>query len=301
MSTEVDNSVMNMNDSISKACVLVEALPYIQRFKGEIIVVKLGGSVMEIQENLISTLTDIAFMRTVGMLPIVVHGGGKAISRGLKAAGIETAFVQGLRVTDAPSMRVVETVIKNEVNAEVVSMLQRAGVEATPLYGENIFFASKKTGSDSVTGEPFDWGYVGVPMAVDTGPVRELLHQRKIPVICPLGRGADGLIYNINADTVAAALAKALKARKLAYVSDVPGLLRDPSDPATLINTLRVRDAPAFIHEGVIGGGMLPKIQSCLEALEAGVQKVHLVDGRMPHSLLLEIFTNKGVGTEIVN
>jgi len=301
MSSASDISITEMNDSISKASVLVEALPYIQRFKREIIVVKLGGSVMEIRENLVSTLADIAFMRTVGMLPIVVHGGGKAISRGLKAAGIETAFVQGLRVTDAPSMRVVESVIKNEVNADVVRILQGSGVDAAPLYGEKIFFASKKTGQDSATSEPFDWGYVGVPVAVDTGPVRELLHERIIPVICPLGRGADGLIYNINADTAAAALAKALKARKLAFVSDVPGLLRDSSDPSTLIDTLRVRDAPALIHDGVIGGGMLPKIQSCLEALEAGVQKVHLVDGRMPHSLLLEIFTNKGVGTEIVN
>jgi len=301
MSTEVDSNLIDVNDSISKACVLVEALPYIQRFKREIIVVKLGGSVMESEENLVSTLTDIAFMRTVGMLPIVVHGGGKAISRGLKAAGIETAFVQGLRVTDAPSIRIVEAVIKNEVNADVVRILQRSGVEASSLYGEKIFFANKKTGCDPVTGEPIDWGYVGIPMAVDTGPVRELLHERIVPVICPLGRGADGLIYNINADTAAAALAKALKARKLAFVSDVPGLLRDASDPATLIDTLRVRDAPALIQKGIIGGGMLPKIQSCLEALEAGVQKVHLVDGRMPHSLLLEIFTNKGVGTEIVN
>lgn len=301
MSSGADNIIVDMNDSISKANALVEALPYIQRFKREIIVVKLGGSVMEIRENLVSTLADIAFMRTVGMLPIVVHGGGKAISRGLKAAGIETAFVQGLRVTDAPSMRVVETVIKNEINADVVRMLQNSGVEAAPLHGEKIFFTNKMTGQNPTTGESFDWGYVGIPMAVDTGPVRELLHERVIPVICPLGRGADGLIYNINADTAAAALAKALKARKLAFVSDVPGLLRDASDPTTLIDTLRVRDAPALIHEGVIGGGMLPKIQSCLEALEAGVQKVHLVDGRMPHSLLLEIFTNKGVGTEIVN
>lgn len=301
MSTRFDNNVIDMNSCISKASVLIEALPYIQNFKRAIIVVKLGGSVMEIRENLASTLSDVAFMRTVGMLPVVVHGGGQAISRGLKAAGIETTFVQGLRVTDASSIRVVEAVIKNEVNADVVSMLQRTGVEATSLYGENIFFANKKTGCDSETGKPVDWGYVGVPMAVDTGPVRELLHERRVPVICPLGRGADGLIYNINADTAAAALAKALKARKLAFVSDVPGLLRDASDPATLINTLRVRDAPALIQKGIIGGGMLPKIQSCLEALEAGVQKVHLVDGRMLHSLLLEIFTNKGVGTEIVN
>ena len=300
MSLDNDSSKVDMQECILKADALIEALPYIARFKNELIVVKLGGSVMESPENLKSILADIAFMRTVGMLPIVVHGGGKAISRGLKNAGIETSFVQGLRVTDAASIRIVEEVIKHEVNAEVVRILKDAGVEAQSIYGERIFFASKKTGKDPETGAPVDWGYVGVPMAVDTGPVRELLHEGIVPAICPLGRGADGLVYNINADTAAAALAKALKARKLAYVSDVPGLLRDPSDPSTLIKTLKAEDAPELMSNGVVGGGMLPKIQSCLDALEAGVRKVHLVDGRMSHSLLLEIFTNKGVGTEIV-
>ena len=290
-----------MDAVIAKAEALIEALPYIARFKGEMIVVKLGGSVMESAEDLKSILTDIAFMKAVGMRPIVVHGGGKAISRGLKRAGIETSFVQGLRVTDAASIHIVEDVIKNEVNAEVVRILREAGVDAKPLHGERIFFANRKTGRDPATGETLDWGYVGVPMAVDTGPVHELLHEDAVPAICPLGRGPDGLVYNINADTAAAALAKGLRARKLAYVSDVPGLLRDPADPASLIDTLRAADAPALMAQGVVGGGMLPKIQSCLEALEAGVRKVHLVDGRMPHSLLLEIFTNKGVGTEIVN
>lgn len=290
----------DMEKYILKADTLIEALPYIARFKREIIVVKLGGSVMESREHLVSTLTDIAFMRTVGMLPVVVHGGGKAISRGLKESGIETSFVQGLRVTDAPSMRVVEHVIKNEVNADVVRILEEAGVRAAPMYGEKIFFASKKTGTDPASGGVLDWGYVGVPEAVDTGPVRELLHDRIVPVVCPLGRGSDGLVYNINADTAAAALAKALRARKLAFISDVPGLLREPSDPESLINTLKAEDAPELMRRGVVGGGMLPKIQSCLDALEAGVRKVHLVDGRMSHSLLLEIFTNQGVGTEIL-
>ena len=300
MSAAIENSLTIMEQCILKADALIEALPYIARFKGEMIVVKLGGSVMESPEDLKSILTDIAFMRTVGMLPIVVHGGGKAISRGLKNAGIETSFVQGLRVTDAASMRIVEDVIKNEVNADVVQLLKDAGVEAHGVYGEKIFFASRKTGKDPETGATVDWGYVGVPMAVDTGPIRVLLHDGKVPVVCPLGRGADGLLYNINADTAAAALAKALKARKLAFVSDVPGLLRDASNPETLINTLKAEDAPELMRQGVVGGGMLPKIQSCLDALDAGVRKVHLVDGRMSHSLLLEIFTNKGVGTEIV-
>jgi len=301
MSACLNNDRSDLQATVQKAAVLVEALPYIQRFKHEIIVVKMGGSVMECREHLVSTLMDIAFMRTVGMLPVVVHGGGKAISRALKAAGIETAFVHGLRVTDAASMQVVEAVIKDEVNADVVRILKASGVEAEAMHGDRIFFSDKKTGHDPATGASLDWGYVGEPIAVDTGPVRDLLHARRIPVVCPLGRGADGQVYNINADTAAAALAKALKARKLVYVSDVPGLLRDPADPRTLIDTLRAADAPLLMEQGIVGGGMLPKIRSCLEALDAGVRKVHLVDGRMPHSLLLEIFTNKGVGTEIVN
>lgn len=290
-----------MESVIAKADVLIEAMPYITRFRGEMIVVKLGGSVMESAENLRSILMDIAFMKIVGMRPIVVHGGGKAISRGLQKAGIPTQFVQGLRVTDEASMRVVESVIKHEVNAQVVEILREGGVDARALYGDEIFFANRKTGHDTVTGAALDWGYVGVPMAADTGPVQNLLHEDAVPVICPLGRGEDGHIYNINADTAAAALAKSLRPRKLVYVSDVPGLLRDPQDSTSIINTLRADEAPALTAQGIVGGGMLPKIQSCLEALAAGVRKVHLVDGRMAHSLLLEIYTNKGVGTEIVN
>jgi acetylglutamate kinase len=289
-----------MEEYIKKADTLIEALPYIARFKDEMIVVKLGGSVMESEENLRSILTDIAFMRIVGMRPIVVHGGGKAISRGLAKAGIETKFVQGFRVTDEASMKVMEDVIKNEVNASVVKILREAGVDAQPMYGDNIYFTTRKTGKDSETGATIDWGYVGIPMSADTGPVRELLHADTIPVICPVGRGADGHAYNINADVAASALAKALKPRKLAFVSDVPGLLRDPADPSSLINTITAEQGQELINQGIAGGGMLPKIQSCLEALAAGVRKVHLVDGRMPHSLLLEIFTNNGVGTEIV-
>lgn len=197
-------------------------------------------------------------------------------------------------------MRIVEDVIKNQVNRQIASLLPEKLVSAAQLPGDRIFFAVKKTAQDPDSGKVFDWGYVGTPTWVDTGPVRALLQTRKIPVICPLGLGSDGHVYNINADTAAAALAKALPSRKLAYVSDVPGLLRDPSDRGSLIETLPVDQVPGLIREGVISGGMLPKIESCLEALQAGVRKVHLVDGRMPHSLLLEIFTTKGVGTQIV-
>ena len=291
---------MELTDYIQKAEVLIEAMPYIADFRDEIIVVKLGGSVQEDVEALKSTLMDVAFMRIVGMLPIVVHGGGKAISRALKESGLETQFVQGLRVTDEASMRIVEDVIKNQVNRQIASLLPEKLVSAAQLPGDRIFFAVKKTVQDPDSGKVFDWGYVGTPTWVDTGPVRALLQTRKIPVICPLGLGSDGHVYNINADTAAAALAKALPSRKLAYVSDVPGLLRDPSDRGSLIETLPIDQVPGLIREGVISGGMLPKIESCLEALQAGVRKVHLVDGRMPHSLLLEIFTTKGVGTQIV-
>ena len=291
---------MQLDALIHKADVLIEALPYIADFRGEIVVVKLGGSVMESPEALAGILTDVAFMQTVGMRAIVVHGGGKAISRALKAAGLGTTFVQGLRVTDAASIRVVEDVIKNEVNAEIVRLLEGMQVRAVPLHGEKIYFANRMTGTDPATGAALDWGFVGNPVSVDTGPVRELIREGAAPVVCPLGRGEDGSLYNINADTAAAALAKALPARKLVYVSDVPGLLRDPADPATLIETLHRDDVPALVADGTISGGMIPKIESCLAALRAGVRKVHLVDGRLSHSLLLEMFTTKGVGTQIV-
>ena len=291
---------MQLDALIHKADVLIEALPYIADFRGEIVVVKLGGSVMESPEALAGILTDVAFMQTVGMRAIVVHGGGKAISRALKEAGLGTTFVQGLRVTDAASIRIVENVIKNEVNAEIVRLLEGMQVRAVPLHGETIYFANRMTGTDPATGAALDWGFVGNPVSVDTGPVRELLREGAAPVVCPLGRGEDGSLYNINADTAAAALAKALPARKLVYVSDVPGLLRDPADPATLIETLHMDDVPALVADGTISGGMIPKIESCLAALRAGVRKVHLVDGRLSHSLLLEMFTTKGVGTQIV-
>ena len=291
---------MQQWDPIEKANVLLEALPYLADFRGEIIVVKLGGSVQEDERSLVSTLTDVAFMRVVGMLPVVVHGGGKAITRAMKEAGVEARFLNGFRVTDEASIRIVEDVIKNRVNAQIVDILRKAGVDAAPLPGDEVFFAVRKTGSDPATGAPLDWGYVGEAVHCDTGPVRARLQAGAVPVVCPLGRGADGRVYNINADDAAAAIARALPSRKLAYVSDVPGLLRDPADPTSLIGTLHVGEVPELEREGVIAGGMLPKIESSLAALRAGVRKVHLVDGRMPHSLLLEIFTTRGVGTQIV-
>ena len=279
--------------AMQKAAVLTEALPYIQDFSGSTVLVKVGGSVMENEANLASLLADIAFMDAVGMRVVLVHGGGKAISRALKESGIEPKFVDGLRVTDEPTMEIVRRTLNNVVNADIVKRLQALKANARPLHGNWMFTAEKITTPDR--------GYVGDPVAVDTRAVLEMLDAGIVPVITPLGTGRDGHLYNINADSAAAALAKALKVRKFAVVSDVPGLLRDPADPKTLIPTLHLADVAGLKRDGVISGGMLPKIEGCEDAIRAGVRKVHLVDGRMPHSLLLEIFTREGVGTEITD
>ena len=279
--------------AMQKAAVLTEALPYIQDFCGSTVLVKVGGSVMENEANLASLLADIAFMDAVGMHVALVHGGGKAISKALKESGLVPQFVDGLRVTDEPTMEIVRRTLNNVVNADLVRRLQAYKTNARPLHGNWMFTAEKITTPDR--------GFVGEPVAVDTRAVHEMLDAGIVPVITPLGTGRDGHLYNVNADSAAAALAKALKVRKFVVVSDVPGLLRDPSDPSTLMRTLRLSDVARLKEEGVISGGMLPKIEGCEDAIRAGVKQVQLVDGRMPHSLLLEIFTPEGVGTEITD
>lgn len=290
---------MNLQTYIDKASILVEAMPYIQQFRGETVVVKLGGSVMENSEALASLLKDVAFMSTVGIKVILVHGGGKAISRALDLSGIKSEFIMGLRVTDEQAIGVVERVLKREVNAEIVRILRRNNANAHPLHGDWIIKAVRKTARPAGSDHTIDWGFVGEPISVDTKPITEMTDAGIIPVITPLGLSDFDRIYNINADTAAAAVAKALRARKLAFISDVPGLLKDKDDPESLISSLPIGQLEALKKDGIIGGGMLPKLESCAEAIRAGVHKVHLIDGRMPHSLLLEIFTNKGVGTEI--
>ena len=289
-----------MQNIIKKADVLIEALPYIQRFRGEVIVVKFGGSAMEEKAHADGILEDVTFMECVGMLPVIVHGGGKAISRGLKEQGIESRFVRGLRVTCERTMAVVEKVIWEEINPGIVAAIQRFGGRAEGLNGGDVFRVEKKAEVDPQTGETLDLGFVGEPRDVLTAPIRAMLDRNVIPVITPLGRGADGHLYNINADVAAAAVARALPAKKLAFLSDVPGLLRRANDPESIITTLRLSEVETLIRAGVIDGGMLPKVQSGIAALHAGVSKVHIIDGRMPHSLLLEIFTDQGVGTEMV-
>ena len=276
---------------MNKAAVLTEALPYIQDFCGSTVLVKVGGSVMESEATLDSLLADIAFMDAVGMKVVLVHGGGKAISKALKESGIVPQFVDGLRVTDAASMEIVRRTLNNEVNTDLVRMLQNTKTNARPVHG-NWMFAAEKIESP-------DRGFVGEPVGVDLRIVNEMLDAGIMPVITPIATGADGQLYNVNADSAAAFLAKELKVRKFALVSDVPGLLRDPEDPTSLMSTLKLSDVAALKADGTISGGMLPKIEGCERAIKAGVKKVHLVDGRMPHSLLLEIFTREGVGTEI--
>jgi acetylglutamate kinase len=290
-----------MQQMIEKAAVLVEALPYIQKFRGDTVVVKFGGSIMESEIGYRNILKDIAFMECVGLRPVLVHGGGKAVSKKMRETHIQPQFVHGLRVTDEASIGVVESVLNGEVNPHLVDILSSYGGQARGIHGEDIIRVKKHTGTDLETGEALDWGYVGKVTSVDVTPITAFLDANIIPVITPLGRGDDGKLYNINADEVANAVAQALRARKLVFLSDVPGLMENPEDPETLITSLKCGEVDELIERGVISGGMLPKIQGAVDALKAGVNKVHLIDSALPHSLLLELFTDKGVGTEIVH
>ena len=289
-----------MHKAIAKADVLIEALPYIQDFRDAIIVVKFGGSAMEERRNVENILTDVAFMECVGMQPVLVHGGGKAISRAMTEAGLQPKFVKGLRVTDEATIKVVEQTLRNTVNATLLDILSSRGAKAKRIDGNTVFEVEKRTALDPDTGEVLDWGYVGEIRHVHAAPILECLKNATIPVITPLGHGPGGKLYNLNADDAAAAVARELRARKLAFLSDVPGLLKDRNDETTLLSTLHIKEVEDLINNKVIDGGMLPKIRSCVEALEAGVRKIHIIDGRLPHSLLLEIFTEQGVGTEII-
>lgn len=289
-----------MQTVIEKAAVLLEALPYIQRFRGETIVVKFGGSIMDDEKGVEAILRDVAFMECVGLRPVLVHGGGKTISARMKAAGLVPKFERGLRVTDEPAMRIVEQVLNVEINPHMVERLESFGCRARGIHGDDILRAARHVERDPETGRELDWGFVGDVLQVDVEPVRAFLNSAICPILTPLGRGADRQIYNINADDAASAVARALQARKLVFLSDVPGLLADPRDPASVISSLKVGEVEELIRRGVIGGGMLPKIGGAVNAVRAGVQKVHIIDSAMPHSLLLELFTEKGVGTEIV-
>ena len=289
-----------MQELIRKADVLNEALPFIQEFKNSIAVVKFGGSAMENPELTRKTMRDIVLLEAIGMKMVVVHGGGKAISARLKELGIQTQFINGLRVTDADTIKVVDDVLHNSTNKSLVDGITISGGKGVTISGKGIMRAEKLYSTDPATGGKIDIGFVGKVISVDVNPILDALRYKFIPVVTPLAMDFFHQPYNINADTAACEIAKALKARKLVFLSDVPGVLRDPKDEKSLISVIKTSEVDSLIAEKVLTGGMLPKIQSSVSAIKAGTREVHMVDGRIPHSLLLEIFTNSGVGTEII-
>ncbi len=291
---------MNVNEVISKARVLLEALPYIQGFRGSTFVVKYGGSFMDDPDPTVrrSVATDIAFLAAVGINVVVVHGGGKAINKAMDASGLKANFINGLRVTDEATIAIVKRTLDEIVNRDVCDTLNSVNARPKGLAGDSVIVCQKLTVDDD--GNAIDLGYVGEPIEVKVKLIKKEIADGYMPVISPVAEGHDGKPYNVNADTVAGRVASALRARRLVYMSDVPGLLADPNDPDSLISTLKVGEVDGLKKRGVIDKGMRPKVASAVRALQEGVQRVHFVDGRMPHSLLLEIFTDKGVGTEIV-
>jgi acetylglutamate kinase len=289
----------SFSEQIRRADILVEALPYLQQFRGATVVVKYGGSAMEEPELIDRVLRDLVFLEAVGINPLVVHGGGKAITKRMAAAGLQARFVGGLRVTDEASIRIVDEVLNGEVNPDIVRRINAMGGNAVSVRGQEVFRAVKSPPVRTAEGEA-DLGFVGEVEGCRVRGVLRQLEQEIVPVVSPLGRDDAGNLYNVNADLAAAEIAVAVEADKLIYLSDVNGVLRDPADASTRIPTVTRADAARLKEEGVISGGMLPKIDSCLKALARGVGKVHMLDGRLPHGLLLELFTDRGIGTEIV-
>ncbi len=282
----------NMDDILQKAQVLVEALPYIQRFNRKIIVVKYGGSAM-VDDNLKkSVIEDVVLLKLVGFKPIIVHGGGKEISRWVEKVGMEPHFINGLRVTDEATMEIAEMVL-NKVNKSLVQMVQQLGVNGVGITGKDggLLTVKKKYSN----GE--DIGYVGEITQVNPKILYDLLEKDFLPIVGPIGMDENFRSYNINADDAACAIAKSLGAEKLAFLTDIEGVYKDPNDKSTLISELHLSEARELIEDGFIGGGMLPKLNNCIDAMEQGVSRVHILDGRIAHCLLLEIFTNRGVGT----
>lgn len=279
-----------------KANVLIEALPYIQKFNRKIIVVKYGGSAMvdeELQKNVIK---DVTLLKLVGFKPIIVHGGGKEISRWISKVGMEPRFINGLRVTDEPTMEIAEMVL-GRVGKKLVSMVQELGVKAVSISGKDgMLLECEKKYSN---GE--DIGYVGEIVNVNEKILLDLIEKDFLPIVSPVGMDKYFKTYNINADDAACAIARAVKAEKLAFLTDIEGVYKNPDDKKSLISELRIGEARKLMENGNIGGGMLPKLNNCIDAIENGVSRVHILDGRMTHCLLLEIFTNKGIGTAILN
>ncbi|MBE6003944.1 MAG: acetylglutamate kinase [Lachnospiraceae bacterium] len=281
-------------DIMNKAATLVEALPYIQKFQNKVVIVKYGGSAMTDEHLKMQVMQDVSLLKLVGLKPILVHGGGKEISRWIGKVGMEPQFVNGLRVTDEETMEIAEMVL-NKVNKSLVQLINNLGGKSVGISGKdgNLLKCVKKFSNGQ------DIGFVGEVVDVDTTIIKDLLEDDFIPIICPVGYDDHGQTYNVNADDAACAIAAAMHAEKLAYLTDVEGVYRDFEDKESLIHTLNLDEAKDMIDSGVLGGGMLPKLQNCIDAMKKGVNQVHILDGRVPHCLLLEIFTNKGIGTMI--
>jgi acetylglutamate kinase len=292
-----------VQDLIAKAETLLEALPYIQRFNGAMFVVKYGGSFMDSPDAGVrdGVARDIVFLEAVEINPVVVHGGGKAITRAMEKAGLKADFIQGQRVTDEATVKIVDDVLSGEINPEIVKTLKALGGKPVGFAGRDIFKCRKLWLDDrDDPGRKIDIGFVGEVVEVNTAPLKECIWCGFTPVISPTALGEDGKIYNCNADVAAAQIAIALKARRLVFMSDVPGLLRDPKQPDSIIPHLQTGEVEGLKKSGVIDRGMIPKADSAVAAIQSGVEKVSFVDGRVPHAVLLEIFTDEGVGTEIV-
>ena len=294
-----------MEEAIRKAAVLIEAMPYIQRFAGKAVVIKFGGNAMENDRVLDDVVEDIVFLAAVGIRPVVVHGGGPQISEAMKAAGIEPNFVQGLRVTDEKTLKVAVRVLSQDINAALCRRVEKFGGRAHPTFaaGRTPLRARKKLMAVPGPGgkkQKLDLGFVGEVTSVDARAMMAVAAKGAVLVVPPIGQDRSGQLYNVNADTAAAAVAAGLKAEKIVFLSNVHGIMADPADPASLLSTVAESAVEQMIADGVITGGMLPKVAACIRALDGGVGKAHIVDGRLPHSLLLEIFTDKGIGTQIV-
>ncbi len=292
-----------MQDLIAKAETLLEALPYIQKFNGATFVVKYGGSFMDSPDANVrqSVARDIVFLEAVEINPVVVHGGGKAITRAMEKAGLKADFIQGQRVTDAATVQIVDDVLSGEINPEIVKTIKALGGRPVGFAGRDIFKCRKLWLDDKENpGRKIDIGHVGEVIEVNVAPLKESMWCGFTPVISPTARGEDGKIYNCNADVAAAMCAIALNAKRLVFMSDVPGLMRNPKDASTVIAHLQTGEVPGLKAAGIVDKGMIPKVDSAVAAIKSGVEKVSFVDGRVPHAVMLEIFTDKGVGTEIV-
>ncbi len=289
-----------LEQEIHKAGILIEALPYMQAYRDKTILIKFGGSAMDRPDLVESLMRDIVVMEAMGLNPVVVHGGGKAISKAMTEAGLEAKFINGLRVTSREAVDIVERTLSGTINPGLVELMRGFGGKAVGIPGTNVFVGEKLAEKDA-EGNPVDIGMVGRVIGCQLARVEEALSLQLTPIISPLARAlGTQQPLNVNADLAAAALARELKPVKLVYISDVPGLLQDPEDFSTIIRSINRKEAYELIEQGVIKGGMIPKVKSAVDALNAGVRKVHFIDGRLPHTLLLEIFTPEGIGTEIV-